>query len=177
VCSYRTWINAAHLAEGHSPEEARRLAAAVAGHFLRSRLATLAAADDAVDYATSASFDTSASTRRAATPVRPVAQVEPGRDGWPVMRILALTPQQGGSGKSALSPPSPSRPCRTVRQSRRSSWIRKPRSPARASGGRLKDSTCSRSSYRAHRPRRRFQRSPSRRAGDGFVVRPGEGSG
>lgn len=38
---------AAALAEGHPPEEARRLAAAYAGHSVRSGLATSAAANDA----------------------------------------------------------------------------------------------------------------------------------
>ncbi|MCJ2070515.1 tyrosine-type recombinase/integrase [Methylobacterium sp. J-030] len=44
-------VEAAALAEGHSPEEARRLAAAYAGHSLRSGLATSAAANDAPGHA------------------------------------------------------------------------------------------------------------------------------
>lgn len=44
-------VEAAALAEGHPPEEARRLAAAYAGHSLRSGLATSAAANDAPGYA------------------------------------------------------------------------------------------------------------------------------
>jgi site-specific recombinase XerC len=44
-------VEAAALAEGHPPEEARRLAAAYAGHSLRSGLATSAAANDAPGHA------------------------------------------------------------------------------------------------------------------------------
>jgi integrase len=44
-------VEAAALAEGHAPEEARRLAAAYAGHSLRSGLATSAAANDAPGHA------------------------------------------------------------------------------------------------------------------------------
>lgn len=44
-------VEAAALAEGHSPEEARRLAASYAGHSLRSGLATSAAANDAPGHA------------------------------------------------------------------------------------------------------------------------------
>lgn len=44
-------IEAAALAEGHSPEEARRLAGFYAGHSLRSGLATSAAANDAPGHA------------------------------------------------------------------------------------------------------------------------------
>lgn len=44
-------VEAAALAEGHSPDEARRLAAAYAGHSLRSGLATSAAANDAPGHA------------------------------------------------------------------------------------------------------------------------------
>jgi site-specific recombinase XerC len=44
-------VEAAALVEGHSPEEAHRLAAAYAGHSLRSGLATSAAANDAPGHA------------------------------------------------------------------------------------------------------------------------------
>lgn len=44
-------VEAAALADGHSPEEAHRLAAAFAGHSLRSGLATSAAANDAPGHA------------------------------------------------------------------------------------------------------------------------------
>jgi integrase len=44
-------VEAAALAEGHPPEEARRLATAYAGHSLRSGLATSAAANDAPGHA------------------------------------------------------------------------------------------------------------------------------
>ncbi|MCJ2097690.1 tyrosine-type recombinase/integrase [Methylobacterium sp. E-046] len=44
-------VEAAARAEGHAPEEARRLAAAYAGHSLRSGLATSAAANDAPGHA------------------------------------------------------------------------------------------------------------------------------
>ncbi|MDP4006901.1 tyrosine-type recombinase/integrase [Methylobacterium sp. NEAU K] len=44
-------VEASALAEGHSPEEARRLATAYAGHSLRSGLATSAAANDAPGHA------------------------------------------------------------------------------------------------------------------------------
>ena len=44
-------VEAAALAEGHSPEEARQLAATYAGHSLRSGLATSAAANDAPGHA------------------------------------------------------------------------------------------------------------------------------